>query len=116
MGGIFRRHCGALPTSAGIHAHLLGLADVNSNHCPSLAVHPRTCFALFFERERGMETGGTGRTYDVRTEDIEYLRHGDKPLLARLYRPVGADGARPAVVDVHGGAWTTMDRTQDTPI
>ena len=33
-------------------------------------------------------------------------------LLARVYRPVGpAAGPLPAVVDVHGGAWTRLDRT-----
>jgi acetyl esterase len=42
-------------------------------------------------------------------EDVEYLRHGEKPLLARLYRPAGA-GPHPGVVEVHGGAWTTNDR------
>jgi acetyl esterase/lipase len=46
---------------------------------------------------------------DFTTEDIEYLRHGDKPLLARIYRPSGA-GPHPAVIEVHGGAWTTNDR------
>ena len=45
------------------------------------------------------------------TEDLEYLRHGDRPLLARLFRPRG-DGPFPAVVDVHGGAWTNGDRTE----
>jgi acetyl esterase len=47
--------------------------------------------------------------YEVTTEDIEYLRLGDMPLLARLYRPRGA-GPFPAVVGVHGGAWTSGDR------
>jgi acetyl esterase len=51
---------------------------------------------------------------DFTTEDIEYLRHGDTPLLARLYRPAGPGpfppGPFPAVVDVHGGAWVTGDR------
>jgi acetyl esterase len=41
--------------------------------------------------------------------DVEYLRHGEVALLARLYRPAGA-GPFPAVVDVHGGAWTSADR------
>lgn len=54
--------------------------------------------------------------YAVESRDIEYCRHGGKPLLARLYRPVGAPGARPAVVDVHGGAWTSADRTQNAVI
>ena len=45
--------------------------------------------------------------YDV--EDVEYLRHGDKPLLARLYVPRGA-GPFPAMVECHGGAWCMSDR------
>jgi len=32
--------------------------------------------------------------YDFTTEDVEYLRHGDKPLTARLYKPKG-DGPFP---------------------
>jgi acetyl esterase len=47
--------------------------------------------------------------YEVTTEDIEYLRIDDVPLLARLYRPRG-NGPFPAVVGVHGGAWTGGDR------
>ncbi len=47
--------------------------------------------------------------YEVTTEDIEYLRVDDAPLLARLYRPRG-DGPFPAVIGVHGGAWTGGDR------
>jgi acetyl esterase len=47
--------------------------------------------------------------YEVAAEDIEYLRIGDVSLLARLYRPRGA-GPFPAVVGVHGGAWTSGDR------
>src|SRR5260370_10781525 len=46
------------------------------------------------------------KTYEFTTEDVEYLRHGDKPLIARLYKPKG-DGPFPAVVDLHGGAWTS---------
>ncbi len=45
--------------------------------------------------------------YDV--EDVEYLRHGDKPLLATLYKPRGA-GPFPAMVECHGGAWCQSDR------
>ena len=47
--------------------------------------------------------------------DMEYLRHGEKPLLARLYRPRGA-GPFPGVVEVHGGAWTGNDRTTNVAI
>ena len=49
----------------------------------------------------------TTTQYDV--EDIEYLRHGDKPLLARIYKPKGA-GPFPAMVECHGGAWCMSDR------
>jgi acetyl esterase len=48
-------------------------------------------------------------TYDVVSEDVEYLRSADAALSARLYRPRGA-GPFPAVVGVHGGAWTSGDR------
>jgi acetyl esterase len=41
--------------------------------------------------------------------DVEYLRHGDKPLLARIYTPHGA-GPFPAMVECHGGAWCQSDR------
>jgi acetyl esterase len=49
---------------------------------------------------------------DVVIEDVEYGRVGDVPLSARLYRPRGASGF-PAIVDVHGGAWTGGDRLQN---
>jgi acetyl esterase/lipase len=45
-------------------------------------------------------------------QDIEYLRVGDRPLLARLYRP-GGRGPFPAVVSVHGGAWGAGDRLEN---
>jgi acetyl esterase len=49
--------------------------------------------------------------FDV--EEIEYLRHrdanGDKPLLARVYKPRG-EGPFPALVECHGGAWCKSDR------
>jgi acetyl esterase len=48
--------------------------------------------------------------FDV--EDIEYLRHGDKPLLARLFVPRGA-GPYPALVECHGGAWCMSDRLSE---
>src|SRR5215210_4838165 len=44
------------------------------------------------------------QSYEFTTEDIEYLRHGDRALKLRLYKPRG-EGPFPAVVDVHGGAW-----------
>ena len=52
----------------------------------------------------------------VHTEDLEYLRPaGAAPLLARFYRPQGG-GPFPAVLEVHGGAWTMGDRLNNVAI
>jgi len=53
--------------------------------------------------------------YEVVTEDLEYGRVGDTPLLARLYRPRGVTGFA-SIVDVHGGAWVANDRLQNAAI
>jgi acetyl esterase/lipase len=50
--------------------------------------------------------------HDIKIEDIEYMRHGDTPLLARLYRPQGT-GPFPLMVELHGGAWCRQDRLAD---
>jgi acetyl esterase/lipase len=54
-------------------------------------------------------------THEFDLEDIEYLRHGNKPLLARLFKPRGS-GPFAALIDVHGGAWNLSDRLADTII
>jgi acetyl esterase len=41
--------------------------------------------------------------------DVEYLRHGQKPLLARIFKPRG-EGPFAALVECHGGAWCMSDR------
>jgi acetyl esterase/lipase len=51
----------------------------------------------------------SAKTHDFDVEDVEYLRHGDKPLLATVYRPRG-EGPFPALVECHGGAWCLSDR------
>ena len=51
----------------------------------------------------------TRTTYAVDIEDVEYLRHGDKPLLARLFKPRGS-GPFPIMVELHGGAWVRGNR------
>ena len=48
-------------------------------------------------------------TYEVQIEDVEYLHHGDKPFLARLFRPLGS-GPFPVMVEAHGGAWVNGSR------
>lgn len=48
--------------------------------------------------------------------DEEYASPGGVPLLARVYRPdIGGSAASrlPALVDVHGGAWSYLDRRVD---
>ncbi|MGE0806086.1 MAG: alpha/beta hydrolase [Burkholderiaceae bacterium] len=47
--------------------------------------------------------------FEFDIEDVEYLRHGDQQLLARLFIPRGP-GPFPAMVEVHGGAWCQFDR------
>jgi acetyl esterase/lipase len=49
--------------------------------------------------------------FEVTVRDIEWHRTvSGQPLLARIYQPAGTR-ARAAVLDVHGGAWVTGDRT-----
>jgi acetyl esterase/lipase len=49
---------------------------------------------------------------DFDVDEVEYLRHGDKPLLARIFKPRGA-GPFPAMVECHGGAWCMSDRNTE---
>ena len=49
------------------------------------------------------------QTYDVDIADVEYLRHGDAPLLARLFEPQGS-GPFPIMLELHGGAWARWER------
>jgi len=44
-------------------------------------------------------------------QDFDYLRHGDRAMRLRLFRPQGA-GPFPVVIDLHGGAWTKGDLTE----
>lgn len=56
----------------------------------------------------------TTATVNHTSQDIEYLRHGDRPMIMRLYRPTGT-GPFPAVLDLHGGAWTKRDYKESFP-
>ncbi len=49
------------------------------------------------------------QTYDVDIGDVEYLSHGDTPLLARLFKPQGS-GPFPIMIELHGGAWVRGNR------
>ena len=52
----------------------------------------------------------------ISIEDVEYLRHGDQPLLATVYRPKEGKGPFPLVIDLHGGAWYRKDRLGDAGV
>ena len=54
-------------------------------------------------------------SYDFKVEDVEYVRHGGTPQLARLFRPQGT-GPFPIMVELHGGAWCRQDRLADKVI
>lgn len=49
------------------------------------------------------------QTYDVDVADVEYLSHGEAPLLARVFKPKGS-GPFPIMVELHGGAWVNGNR------
>jgi len=66
---------------------------------------PADCAKLEETEDRPMDA----KTQDFDVQEIEYLRHGDKPLLARIYTPKGP-GPFPALVECHGGAWCQSDR------
>ena len=54
-------------------------------------------------------------SYEVRVEDVEYIRHGTTGYLATIYRPQGG-GPFPMMVELHGGAWCRSDRHGDKVI
>ncbi|MEO6839740.1 MAG: alpha/beta hydrolase [Bradyrhizobium sp.] len=62
-----------------------------------------------------MTDDSAAKIHDVISEDIEFGRAGDVPLIARLYRPRDVVGF-PAIVEVHGGAWTGGDRMNNVVI
>jgi acetyl esterase len=53
-----------------------------------------------------------GAPYEVEESDVPYARPGGQELLARVYWPAGERRtALAGIVDVHGGAWSRLDRT-----
>ncbi|WP_345637564.1 alpha/beta hydrolase [Rugosimonospora acidiphila] len=59
-------------------------------------------------------SAGAPGGYEVEERDVEFLRHDTGALLARMYVPLG-EGPFPAVLSVHGGAWTSGDRFNNEP-
>jgi acetyl esterase len=50
--------------------------------------------------------------YEIDVTDVEYIKHGNKAYLARVYKPKGK-GPFPLLIDIHGGAWVNKDRLAD---
>src|SRR5215203_4959682 len=72
---------------------------------------PGRCAALGSRSMSSENAGTTGAEPDA-VEVTDLTWQGD--LLARIYTPPAAargEGSRAAVVDVHGGAWASQDRT-----
>src|SRR5215470_12434012 len=61
---------------------------------------------------RPMQGFDPAARHDVLVDDRPFARPDGVALLARVYRPAGR-GPWHALVDVHGGAWTNLDRTID---
>jgi acetyl esterase/lipase len=49
------------------------------------------------------------QTYEVEISDVEYLNHGQTPLMASLFKPQG-NGPFPIMIELHGGAWVRGNR------
>src|SRR5437868_8416489 len=54
--------------------------------------------------------------FDVDVSDVEFRRNAaGRLLMARIYQPKGK-GPFPAVLDLHGGAWSRKDRLAEEPM
>jgi acetyl esterase len=49
----------------------------------------------------------------IAKEDVCYLKHGERQIMARVFKPDGA-GPFPCYVDLHGGAWNNGDLNDRT--
>jgi acetyl esterase len=49
------------------------------------------------------------------TENVCYLKHGARELMARVFKPEG-QGPFPCYIDLHGGAWTSGDLSGRTSL
>ena len=53
--------------------------------------------------------------HDIRVFDLDYCRDKNGARTARIYQPV-KEGVLPALIDVHGGAWSAGDHTTNAVI
>src|SRR5207237_317327 len=49
------------------------------------------------------------------TENVCYVKHGERQIMARVFKPEGA-GPFPCFIDLHGGAWNNGDLADRTGI
>ena len=49
----------------------------------------------------------------ITKEDVCYLKHGERQIMARVFKPEGP-GPFPVYVDLHGGAWNNGDLNDRT--
>ena len=52
------------------------------------------------------------QTFQVQEVDVEYRHDGETSWQATIYQPQGT-GPFPALLDVHGGAWSRGERSND---
>ena len=66
--------------------------------------------------QRQASTYNPDARFDVVVSDVELRRNAaGRMLMARIYQPQGK-GPFPAVLDLHGGAWTRKDRLAEEPM
>jgi acetyl esterase len=75
-----------------------------------IAVIPGTVLAQAQENPKAGQEQKQDQKYEFLVKDLVYQRNGGKARLARLYQPSGS-GPFPAVLQIHGGAWTNKNRT-----
>src|SRR4030095_17043581 len=100
---------GGRPPRAGVGPPYSSPAEDGGTHgAEGVMLTRHTQSSAHQERETRM-AAGTQTAYDIDVADVEYLPHGDKPMLARLFKPRGS-GRFPLMVELHGGAWVRGDR------
>src|SRR5712664_1875668 len=57
--------------------------------------------------------GGTKAMPQFTSENVCYVKHGERQIMARVFKPEGA-GPFPCYIDLHGGAWNNGDLNDRT--
>jgi acetyl esterase len=79
-----------------------------------LRYNPTSLMAGLVEPEgRAIQGGST--TMPITVETVCYVKHGNREIMARIFKPEGA-GPFPCYVDLHGGAWNNGDLDDRTSL